>query len=117
MRVKANHGNTLSKHVRSWFSMRTISYSHQGSIMIFFKHFDTSKQTLYGAGNIHVQRASKVSNLVPMVHERMRWTPGTPAKVYEYYDFLQNRVMVLFRPKFEEPVHDHPEFNLILSKK
>ena len=35
----------------------------------------------------------------------------------QYYDFLQNRVMVVFRPKFEEPDQDHPEFSLVLSKK
>lgn len=35
----------------------------------------------------------------------------------QFYDFLQNRVMIIFRPKFEEPDHDHPEFSLILSKK
>lgn len=35
----------------------------------------------------------------------------------QFYDFLQNRVMVVFRPKFEEPDQEHPEFSLILSKK
>lgn len=25
--------------------------------------------------------------------------------------------MIIFRPKFEDPDHDHPEFNLVLSKK
>jgi ICP0-binding domain of Ubiquitin-specific protease 7 len=35
----------------------------------------------------------------------------------QFYDFLQNRVMIIFRPKFEEPDHDHPEFHLVLSKK
>jgi ubiquitin carboxyl-terminal hydrolase 7 len=140
-----------------------------GAIMIFLKHFDTSKQTLFGAGKIYVSRTSKVQDLYPMINERMRWTPGTPLKLFEeikpgmielmkskstfaqseiqdgdvicfqvdqsekefhdlesqglysnpiqFYDFLQNRVMIIFRPKFEDPDHDHPEFSLILSKK
>ncbi|EKM55554.1 uncharacterized protein PHACADRAFT_256265 [Phanerochaete carnosa HHB-10118-sp] len=140
-----------------------------GSIMIFLKHFDTSKQTLYGVGKTYVPRSSKVGELIPIVNERMRWQPGTPLKLYEeikpgmielmkpkltftqseiqdgdiicfqvdinekeihdlenqglhsnptqYYDFLQNRVMIIFRPKFEEADRDHPEFSLILSKK
>ncbi|TFY81764.1 hypothetical protein EWM64_g2248 [Hericium alpestre] len=140
-----------------------------GSIMIFLKHFDTSKQTLHGVGKCYALRAAKVSDLVPIINEKMRWTPGTPLKLYEeikpgmielmkpkltfqqseiqdgdiicfqvdisdkevhdlesqglysnplqFYDFLQNRVMIIFRPKFEEPDHDHPEFNLVLSKK
>ena len=35
----------------------------------------------------------------------------------QYYDFLQNRVMILFKPKFEETDQDHPKFHLTLSKK
>ncbi|TFK42655.1 hypothetical protein BDQ12DRAFT_676579 [Crucibulum laeve] len=139
------------------------------SIMIFLKHFDTSKQSLLGAGKTYMLRMSKVGDLIPIINERMRWTPGTPLKLYEeikpgmielmkpklsfaqseiqdgdvicfqvdlpekeihdlesqglysnpvqYYDFLQNRVMIMFKPKFEEPDNDHPEFNLVLSKK
>lgn len=34
-----------------------------------------------------------------------------------FYDFLQNRVMIIMKPKYEESTHDHPEFTLILSKK
>ena len=51
--------------------------------MIFLKHFDTSKQTLYGVGKVHVLRANKVGDLVSIINERMRWTPGTPLKLYE----------------------------------
>ncbi|KIK98862.1 hypothetical protein PAXRUDRAFT_823415 [Paxillus rubicundulus Ve08.2h10] len=143
--------------------------SPAGSIMVFLKHFDTSKQTLHGAGKVYMSRSSKVQDLHLIINERMRWTPGTPLKLYEeikpgmielmkqkltfaqseiqdgdvicfqvehsekeihdlenqglysnpiqFYDFLQNRVMIIFRPKFEEPDHDHPEFSLILSKK
>lgn len=54
-----------------------------GSIMVFLKHFDTSKQTLYGVGKVYVSRNSKVQDLHPGINERMRWTPGTPLKLYE----------------------------------
>jgi ubiquitin carboxyl-terminal hydrolase 7 len=54
-----------------------------GAIMIFLKHFDTSKQTLFGVGKVYVSRTSKVSDLFPLINERMRWTPGTPLKLYE----------------------------------
>ncbi|CAK5277441.1 unnamed protein product [Mycena citricolor] len=136
------------------------------SIMVFLKHFDTSKQSLLGAGKVYMLRSAKVSEVTHVINERMRWTPGTPLKLYEeikpgmielmkpklsfaqseiqdgdvicfqvdmsekevesqglysnpiqFYDFLQNRVMVVFRPKFEEVDHDHPEFSLVLSKK
>lgn len=51
--------------------------------MIFLKHFDTSKQSLYGVGKVYMARASKVGDLIPVINERMRWTPGTPLKLYE----------------------------------
>ena len=54
-----------------------------GSIMIFLKHFDTSKQTLFGVGKVYVLRSSKVGDLVPVINERMRWPSGTPLKLYE----------------------------------
>ena len=42
---------------------------------------------------------------------------GLYSNPQQFYDFLQNRVMVLFRPKFDEPDVDQPEFSLVLSKK
>jgi ubiquitin carboxyl-terminal hydrolase 7 len=51
--------------------------------MIFLKHFDTSKQTLYGLGKVYVLRNAKVGDLIPGINERMRWTPGTPLKLFE----------------------------------
>ncbi|KAF9778397.1 cysteine proteinase [Thelephora terrestris] len=137
-----------------------------GGVMIFLKHFDTTKQTIYGVGKIHVQRTCKVRNLIPIINKRMRWALGTSLKLYEeikpgmiepmrlaytlaqseiqngdiicfqveispeqihrlesqgfyssplqLYDFLQNRVTILFRPKFDA---DCPEFSLVFSKK
>jgi ubiquitin carboxyl-terminal hydrolase 7 len=55
----------------------------QGYIMLFLKHFDTSKQSLYGLGKMYVSRSSKVSDLFAYINERMRWAPGTPIKLYE----------------------------------
>ena len=51
--------------------------------MIFLKHFDTTKQTIYGVGKIHVQRTCKVRNLIPIINKRMRWALGTSLKFYE----------------------------------
>lgn len=53
------------------------------SIMIFIKYFDVSKQSLYGIGKTYVQRTSKVGDLCHVINEKMRWTPGTPLKLYE----------------------------------
>lgn len=53
------------------------------SIMIFLKHFDTSKQSLYGVGKAYMLRTSKVGDIASVINERMLWTPGTPLKLYE----------------------------------
>ncbi|KAJ6618506.1 hypothetical protein B0H10DRAFT_2375371 [Mycena sp. CBHHK59/15] len=52
-------------------------------VMIFLKHFDDSRQTLYGAGKVYVLRTSKVGELARVINERMRWIPSTPLKLYE----------------------------------
>lgn len=68
----------------------------QGSIMIFLKHFDTSKQTLHGVGKVYAQRNAKVSDLIPTINEKMRWTPGTPLKLYEE---IKPGMIELMKPK------------------
>lgn len=42
---------------------------------------------------------------------------GLYANPLHFYDFLQNRVMILFRPKNEDISDHNPEFDLVLSKK
>ena len=64
--------------------------------MVFLKHFDTSKQTLRGIGKCYAQRTAKVSDLVPTINERMRWTPGTPLKLYEE---IKPGMIELMKPK------------------
>ena len=54
--------------------------------MVFLKHFDTTRQSLFGIGKIHMPRASKVSDLIPIINERMRWASGTPLKLFEVTD-------------------------------
>ena len=51
--------------------------------MIFLKHFDTLKQSLYGVGRVYMAKASRVGDLVPVINERMRWTHSTLLKLYE----------------------------------
>ncbi|KAH9981229.1 ubiquitin carboxyl-terminal hydrolase 5 [Lactifluus volemus] len=110
----------------------------QGTIMVFLKHFDTSKQTLHGIGKCYAQRNAKISDLGPTINERMREIQdgdvicfqvdlsekeihdleiqGLYSNPIQFYDFLQNRVMIIFRPKFDSD-QEAPEFSLVLSKK
>jgi len=63
--------------------MKRIWLDHVGTIMVFLKHFDTTNQSLFGIGKIHIQSASRVSDLIPIINERMGWASGTPLELYE----------------------------------
>ena len=63
--------------------MKKMQLEHAGTIMVFLKHFDTTRQSLFGIGKIHMPRACKVSDMIPIINERMRWASGTPLKLYE----------------------------------
>ena len=51
--------------------------------IVFLKHFNATRQTLSGIGNTYVRRANKVSDLIPIVKEKMKWSPETQLKLYE----------------------------------
>lgn len=42
---------------------------------------------------------------------------GMYSNPLQFYDYLYDRVMVLFKPKFDDPEVDQPEFSLVLSRK
>jgi len=42
---------------------------------------------------------------------------GLYSNPIQIYEFLQNRVMLIFRPQYKADKEDHPEFPLVLSKK
>ncbi|KAF9649103.1 hypothetical protein BDM02DRAFT_3167185 [Thelephora ganbajun] len=63
--------------------LKEIQFGSPEKIMIFLKHFDTTRQSLFGIGKVHIPRAGKVNGLIPIINERMMWTPGTPLKLYE----------------------------------
>ena len=63
--------------------------------MIFLKHFDVTRQSLYGIGKVFVLRTSKVADLYQYINEKMRWAAGTPLKLYE----VRLQSCFLFLPK------------------
>jgi hypothetical protein len=73
--------------------MKKIQLDNAGTIMVFLKHFDTMRQSLFGTGKIYMPKASKVSDLIPFINERMSWISGTPLKFYE----VTNRAFSLAR--------------------
>ena len=46
------------------------------TILIFLKYFDAEAQTLRGAGHIYVKKQQKVSEMVPMILQIMKWRDG-----------------------------------------
>jgi len=54
-----------------------------GTVVLFLKHFDAATQSLSGVGKIDMPRASKMSDLIPVIKERMKWASGTLLSLYE----------------------------------
>lgn len=46
------------------------------TILVFLKYFDAESQTLKGAGHIYVKKQQKVSDMVPMILQIMKWKDG-----------------------------------------
>jgi len=55
-----------------------------------------------------------ISLFSPRIHDLE--SQGLYSNPVQFYDFLQNRVLIHFRPRFEEPDESN-EFSLVLSKK
>jgi len=68
---------------RSLTSPKFFPEVNNNTLVIFLKHFDVSKQHLYGIGKIYVQRSMKVADLTAMINERLRWPASTPLKFFE----------------------------------
>lgn len=63
--------------------MKKIRWDSAGMVIVFLKHFEITKQSLFGIGKIHIPKDEKVSDLIPIINERMKWAPGTPLELYE----------------------------------
>ena len=46
------------------------------TILIFLKYFDAEDQSLKGAGHIYVKKQQKVSDMVPLIIQTMKWKDG-----------------------------------------
>ena len=46
-------------------------------ILIFLKHFDADAQTLKGVGHLYLKKHSKVSDMFPLILQRMSWTENS----------------------------------------
>lgn len=51
--------------------------------LVFLKHFDVPSQTLSGIGSIIVRKNQTVSELAPIILEKMKWPAGTEFLLYE----------------------------------
>ncbi|KAG0040633.1 hypothetical protein BGZ82_000591 [Podila clonocystis] len=63
----------------SWFQ----NDSQSGTIMIFIKYYDPFTSTLEGIGKLHVQKQSKVGEIVPQLLEKKGLPSSTAVKLFE----------------------------------
>jgi ubiquitin carboxyl-terminal hydrolase 7 len=52
-------------------------------IVLFLKHFDVEKQTLYGMGHFYASQQDKAVDIAPHVLKLMGWPSGTNFKMFE----------------------------------
>ena len=72
-------------------------------ILLFLKHFDIREQTLKGQGHILVEKHRKISNLGPIILERMGWAPDVNVKLWEV-----SRVLSFVRRKIHIQLDKFP---------
>ena len=65
--------------------------SNNVPILIFLKYFDPETQTLKGIGHIYMKKHSKVADMVPLIQQRMGWSPGSSPSITLY------EVLMLFK--------------------
>lgn len=53
------------------------------SVLIFLKHFDAVAQDLTGVCATYVRKSQKVSELAPIILEKMKWPAGTEFMLFE----------------------------------
>ena len=51
--------------------------------LLFLKHFDVREQTLKGAGHLFIGKHKKISDLGPLIIEKMKWPQGVNLRLYE----------------------------------
>lgn len=62
----------------------TVSWpDSNNSVLIFLKHFDVLAQSLAGVCATYVRRNQKVSELAPIILEKMNWPAGTEFMLFE----------------------------------
>lgn len=80
-------------------------------ILIFLKHFDAESQTLRGVGHIYLKKQAKVSDMFPMIMQKMSWGGGStgmangiingniPAPTLSLYEEIKSSMIEPMKPK------------------
>lgn len=68
-----------------WMSSDLIQQSRNPSqpILLFLKYFDVEKQVLAGHSTLYIDKSKRVSELGPIILERLGWPAGTNVRLYE----------------------------------
>ena len=82
-RLWAEEADTIEEGKPVWPELQSQPANNM-PILIFLKYFDPYAQTLKGVGHIYIRKNSKVSDMVPMIMERMGWTSGTVPSIALY---------------------------------
>ncbi|KAL9081920.1 MAG: hypothetical protein Q9159_006904 [Coniocarpon cinnabarinum] len=65
------------------FETLTNSKNPETPTLLFLKHFDAKAQTLKGAGHVYIGKHKKISELGPLIQEKMGWPQNTNLRLFE----------------------------------
>ncbi|OJJ48937.1 hypothetical protein ASPZODRAFT_129272 [Penicilliopsis zonata CBS 506.65] len=98
-----NRFGTKGNAFRMWLEVGepaadgTVSWPDSNtSVLIFLKNFDVHTQTLSGVSAVYVRKNQKVSELAPVILEKMNWPAGTEFMLFEE---IKHTMIDVMKPK------------------
>jgi ubiquitin carboxyl-terminal hydrolase 7 len=89
------------EHGKPVFADAQVNLQRPGdrAILLFLKHFDIEKQTIYGVGQFYSAWYDKVSDIGPEILKLMKWPPGTNFKIFEVRISFESSIALLTVPQ------------------
>lgn len=67
-------------------------------ILLFLKYFDIDSQTLTGQGSVYIEKSKRISELEPVILNKMGWSSGTNLKLFEVRVFTSHLITIMLMP-------------------
>jgi ubiquitin carboxyl-terminal hydrolase 7 len=83
-------------------------------LMLFLKHFDPEKQSLYGVSTFYAAWQDKVQDISPQILKLLNWPAGTTIKLYEE---IKHNMIEAMKPKVSLAASEIQDGDIITVQK